>query len=180
MTLVYQIKWVLIGFAAGLVMSGFILSFAKYTYANRIFFTSNDSFNNKTSLMYFNQAIHYTKYTTGQFIHTAESQNSANDHFYIITNPENINHYIILISGISARVCNFIVDMSYSSNIIKTIYINQRKIDRFQFQPISGRFLLVNGRAVSVDQNAYARRVCQSAEGRRQIRLEIMDHDRGG
>jgi hypothetical protein len=168
----------MLGFVVGLVISGFILAFAKYTYVSRISFLSNDRFNNKESLMYFNQAIHYADFSTGQFIHTAESQDSKNGHLYISTNPNDINHYSILISKISARVCNFIVDMSYSSNIIKALYINKKEIDRAQFQPISGRFLLVNGRAVSVDQNAYARHVCRSADGRLQIRLDIMDHDR--
>ncbi|MFT2094216.1 hypothetical protein ACMS1Z_05950 [Acidiphilium multivorum] len=178
MTIVYRVKWVLFGFAVGLVVSGFILAFAKYTYVNRISFLSNYRFNNKKSLMYFNQAIHYAEFNTGQFIHTAESQDIHNGHLYIAVNSNNINHYSILISKISARVCRFIVDMSYSSNIIKDVYINRKEIDRFQFQPISGRFLLVNGKAVSIEQNAYARRVCERADGRVQIRLEIMDHAR--
>ena len=176
MAVFYRIKWLLFGFSVGLIISGIVLLSAKYTYVNKLFLISQVRFNNKRSMMYFDQALKLRSLETGQLVHTAQYIDKKYKHFYVGINPQNINNYQVKISSVPQSACRFIIDMSYSSNIIKYIYIDQRNIDLSQFQPISGHFLLVNGKAVSVDQDAYSRQVCANSQGHVQIRMEILAH----
>lgn len=172
----YKIKWVLFGFVVGCIISGIVLASAKYTYIDKLSIARRVRFNNKKSMMDFAQALKLRVMETGQLVHTAQYIDKKYKHFYIGINPQNINNYQVRISDVSPNTCRFILDMSYSSNIIKYIYVDQKDIDLFQFQPISGHFLLINGKAVSVDQDAFAQRVCSTAEGNVQIRMEVLAH----
>ena len=172
----YKIKWILFGFVVGIIISGIVLISAKYTYVDKLSLVRRVCFNNKKSMMDFDQALKLQSMETGQLVHTAQYIDKKYKHFYIGVNPHNINNYQVRISDVSPNTCRFILDMSYSSNIIKNIYVDQKEIDLFQFQPISGHFLLINGKAVSVDQDAFAQRICSTAEGNVQIRMEVLAH----
>ncbi|WP_174504476.1 hypothetical protein [Acidiphilium sp. C61] len=170
------IKWLFFGFFIGIIITLPIIVFVEYAYFGNLYSFTHYRFNGRKSIAYFYQSLDLMYMGTGQFIHTIDYINHRSKHLHIIVTPISINDYKVKIANVSQNACRLIVDMSYSSNIVKFIYINDTAVGLFHFQPISGHFLLVDGKAVSPGQDAYARRLCARTAGRVQIGMEISAH----
>ncbi len=169
-------KWLFFGFLIGTMIAASIVVFENYVYFGNLYSLDYNHFQSRKSIVYFYQSLDLMYMGTGQFIHTVDYINQTSRHLHIIVTPVTINDYKVTIANVSQNACRLIVDMAYSSNIIKNVYINDAEVGLFHLQPVSGHFLLIDGKAVSPGQDAYARRRCASAEGRVRIGMEISSH----
>ena len=171
-------KWLIFGVLSGCVAALAVVMLVKYAYENPHFFSSQRDIYDQMSVSYFHKIREYGKLDAGQLLHIAKNQ-SVHDHNLVMEfDPHDINAYNVKISDVPSRACRYMVDMSYSSNIIKNIYIDNKVVDLFQDQPVGGPFLRVNGKAVTRRQDEYARALCASHQGPLQIDLSVVVHRR--
>ncbi|WP_174502910.1 hypothetical protein [Acidiphilium sp. C61] len=171
-------EWLILGVLAGCLSAAIIVLAAKYAYENHIYFFSNNDYYNQKSAYYFKQIKDYRNLEPGQLIHMVNSENQKGKNFSIYFDQSNINKYKIKIRHLSKKTCRFILDMSFSSNIIKNMWINNKSVGMFQVQPIEGPFIRVNGKAVTLAQDDYAQRQCQANGSGIKIGLGIVVHSR--
>lgn len=171
-------EWLLLGLLSGCFSAAIIVLAAKYNYDNHIYLFSNKNYYNQRSMYYFKQIKDYRNLEPGQLIHMINSENQKQKNFSISFDQSNTNKYRINIKNISETTCRFMVDMSFSSNIIKDISINKKSIAMFQVQPVEGPFIRVNGKAVTLAQDDYARRQCRASGTGLRIGLGIVIHPR--
>ncbi|ABQ31916.1 MULTISPECIES: hypothetical protein [Acidiphilium] len=169
-------KWLILGVLSGCVAALAVVLLVKYAYDDPHPFSSRREVYDRMSVSYFHKIRQYGKLDAGQILHIAKNQDVRDHNFVMQFDPHDINAYHVEISNVPRRVCRYMVDMSYSSNIIKNIYIDNKVVDLVQDQPIGGRFLMVNGKAVTASQDAYARSLCARRSGALRIGLSVVVH----